>query len=232
MNLRREAKVGGFLHTLWNRTSGRSAILLQLWRNHHSSVRSSPSASTPIDWAADCRSLHRLVTGLWLGPEPDSRTVCAWSDLFRRRSCGGLSGLLGGHSGRVCGHTRSDARQRARALSRSVSPASAHRMKAEYPSGAARLSYWSQGTGAPVVFLHPTPLDHDYWRPFAQQLSGIRAIIPDLRGHGTSELGSNLPVGGFSLVPDAPVLSMAQYAADIVALLDHLELARALFAGL
>jgi 3-oxoadipate enol-lactonase len=104
-------------------------------------------------------------------------------------------------------------------------------MKAEYTSASARLSYWSQGTGLPIVFLHPTPLDHDYWRPLVERLSGIHAIVPDLRGHGASELGTDLPAGRFALVPDAPVLSMAQYAADIVALLDHLKLEKVVFAG-
>ena len=82
----------------------------------------------------------------------------------------------------------------------------------------------------PVVFLHPTPLDGEYWRPLADNLSGVRAIFPDLRGHGGSELGT-LPVGGFALVPDAPVLTMARLAADVLALLDHLEVPAAVFAG-
>jgi 3-oxoadipate enol-lactonase len=55
-------------------------------------------------------------------------------------------------------------------------------------------------------------------------------IVPDLRGHGDSELGV-LPVGGFASVPDAPVLTMAQYAADILALLDRIEVSDAVFAG-
>ena len=104
-------------------------------------------------------------------------------------------------------------------------------MKGEYVSDSARLSYWSEGTGQPVVFLHPTPLDHDYWRPVIGRLPGVRTITPDLRGHGASELGKSLPQGDFSLVPDAPVLTMAQYAADIAALLDHLNQERAVFAG-
>jgi pimeloyl-ACP methyl ester carboxylesterase len=44
-------------------------------------------------------------------------------------------------------------------------------------------------------------------------------------------LGRNLPVGGFALVPDAPVLTMAQMAADVLALLDHLQAPEAVFAG-
>lgn len=83
----------------------------------------------------------------------------------------------------------------------------------------------------PVVFLHPTPLDGEFWRPLTEDLAGVRAIVPDLRGHGGSELGQGLPVGGFALVPGAPVLTMAQLAADVLALLDHLEVKEAVFAG-
>ena len=54
----------------------------------------------------------------------------------------------------------------------------------------------------------------------SHELPGVRAIVPDLRGHGASELGSTLPVGAFTAVPDAPVLTMAQLAADVLALLD------------
>jgi len=38
-------------------------------------------------------------------------------------------------------------------------------------------------------------------------------------------------VGGFAKVPDAPVLTMSQLAADILALLDHLEVKEAIFVG-
>jgi pimeloyl-ACP methyl ester carboxylesterase len=104
-------------------------------------------------------------------------------------------------------------------------------MNGWYESDGAKLSYCETGAGTPVVFLHPTPLDHDYWRPLTEELGGVRAIVPDLRGHGKSELGLNLPVGGFSRAPDAPVLTMGQLAADVVALLNHLELTEAVFAG-
>jgi pimeloyl-ACP methyl ester carboxylesterase len=62
-------------------------------------------------------------------------------------------------------------------------------------------------------------------------MGGVHAIVPDLRGHGRSELGRNLPAGEFDRVPDAAVLTMGQLAADIVALLNHLELEDAVFAG-
>jgi 3-oxoadipate enol-lactonase len=106
-----------------------------------------------------------------------------------------------------------------------------------YESGGARLSYSDVGSGTPVVFLHPTPLDHDYWRPLAGELhrlpvgEKVRAIIPDLRGHGGSELGASLPRGGFARVPDAAVLSMHQLAMDVLALIDHLQVPAAVFVG-
>jgi 3-oxoadipate enol-lactonase len=104
-------------------------------------------------------------------------------------------------------------------------------MTSTYLSDGARLSFNDTGAGLPVVFLHPTPLDHDYWRPLIQDLAGVRAIVPDLRGHGGSQLGTSLPVGRFTRVPDAPVLNMAQLAADVLSLLDHLEVKEAVFAG-
>jgi pimeloyl-ACP methyl ester carboxylesterase len=104
-------------------------------------------------------------------------------------------------------------------------------MNGIYQADGARLSFQESGAGLPVVFLHPTPLDGDYWRPLIEDLGGVRAIVPDLRGHGRSELGRNLTAGGFALVPDAPVLTIAQLAAEILALLDHLDVAEAVFAG-
>lgn len=93
------------------------------------------------------------------------------------------------------------------------------------------LGFTDAGSGPAVVFLHPTPLDRDYWRPLTKELAGIRAVVPDLRGHGVSELGNGLPVGGFSMVPDAPVLTMERLATDVLALLDQLSLRKAVFAG-
>lgn len=104
-------------------------------------------------------------------------------------------------------------------------------MSETYESNAARLSYEDTGEGVPVILLHPTPLDHVYWQPMLTELAGVRAIVPDFRGHGASELGSNLPVGAFSRVPDAPVLSIGQLATDVLALMDHLGLAEAVFVG-
>jgi pimeloyl-ACP methyl ester carboxylesterase len=104
-------------------------------------------------------------------------------------------------------------------------------MKGWFESDGTKLAFRDTGAGIPVVFLHPTPLDGEYWRPLIEDLAGVRAIVPDLRGHGGSELGHHLHRGGFSRVPDAPVLTMAQLAADALALLDHLQVPEAVFAG-
>ena len=104
-------------------------------------------------------------------------------------------------------------------------------MSGNYLSDGARLSFSDTGVGLPLVLLHPTPLDRDYWRPLTRELAGIRAIVPDLRGHGLSELGSALPAGGFARVPDAPVLTMAQLATDVLALLESLKISRTVFVG-
>lgn len=93
------------------------------------------------------------------------------------------------------------------------------------------LGFTDAGTGPAVVFLHPTPLDRDYWRPVVKELAGIRAVVPDLRGHGVSELGSGLPAGGFSMIPDAPVLTMEQLATDVLGMMDQLSLRKAVFVG-
>ncbi len=104
-------------------------------------------------------------------------------------------------------------------------------MMESFISSGAVLRYTMVGAGLPVVFLHPTPLDHDYWRPLLAGLTGIRAIVPDLRGHGASEMGSELPVGGFARVPDAPVLTMSQLAADVLELLDAIGIRESVFVG-
>jgi pimeloyl-ACP methyl ester carboxylesterase len=100
-----------------------------------------------------------------------------------------------------------------------------------YELNGTRLSFEETGAGMLVVFLHPTPLDHDFWRPLTDNLAGVRAILPDLRGHGESELGDDLPTGTFEAASAAPVLNVERMAVDTLALLDHLEIESAVFAG-
>lgn len=77
----------------------------------------------------------------------------------------------------------------------------------------------SKGT---LVLLHAFPLAADMWQPqLAAVPPGWRIIAPDLRGFGRSSPGSQT----------GPP-SMDDYAEDVVVLLDHLALERAVIGGL
>lgn len=54
----------------------------------------------------------------------------------------------------------------------------------------AEIYYEVVGDGPTVVLLHPFPLKHNFWAAIVPQLSSrYQVIVPDLRGHGASELG-------------------------------------------
>jgi 3-oxoadipate enol-lactonase len=74
-----------------------------------------------------------------------------------------------------------------------------------------------EGRGAPIVLVHGTPLDLTSWDPLVAALDGRRTIRYDVRGHGAAE---GVPVPGY---PDL--------AADLVAVLDELDLAQAHLVG-
>jgi pimeloyl-ACP methyl ester carboxylesterase len=83
----------------------------------------------------------------------------------------------------------------------------------------ADIFYEVLGSGPPVVLLHPFPANHELWKPAAQALiSQYRVILPDLRGHGDSGIGTG-------------PATMEKHAADIARVLDHEEVARAAFVG-
>lgn len=83
------------------------------------------------------------------------------------------------------------------------------------------LSYRDTGSGPAVVLLHGFPLSRDMWQPQEEALAGAgyRLITPDLRGFGESE------------VPEGPY-SMSMFSDDVVALLDYLEIDRAVVGGM
>ena len=86
-------------------------------------------------------------------------------------------------------------------------------------SGDAEICYEVLGDGAPVVLLHPFPANHELWHPVAQSLVlRYRVILPDLRGHGESDVG------------DGPA-TMAKHAADVARVLDAEGVGRAPFVG-
>jgi len=91
-------------------------------------------------------------------------------------------------------------------------------MKALLP-GNLELAYEEAGSGPALLFIHGWPHNRTLW---SGQLSGLsthaRCIAPDLRGFGDSTV--------------AGPYSMAQYADDLVALLDSLGIDRAIVCGL
>ena len=83
----------------------------------------------------------------------------------------------------------------------------------------AEIFYQIRGSGPPVVLLHPFPCDHEFWNPVAGALdSRYRLILPDLRGHGDSEIG------------EGPAL-MQKHASDIARVLDAARVGKAAVVG-
>lgn len=81
------------------------------------------------------------------------------------------------------------------------------------------LAYERRGNGKPLVLLHGYPLDHSIWEPVIPLLANdFDLILPDLRGFGES----GVPAGYYE---------MADFAADIAALLDSLDIWQAVIAG-
>lgn len=77
------------------------------------------------------------------------------------------------------------------------------------------------GQGDPLIFLHAFPLNSAMWGPQLAALpAGWRGIAPDLRGFGASPDG------------DQDVSTMELFAQDVVAMMDRLEIERAVFCGL
>jgi 3-oxoadipate enol-lactonase len=82
-----------------------------------------------------------------------------------------------------------------------------------------QLGYEEAGAGLPLLMLHAFPLDRRMWKPqIGALVSRCRCIVPDLRGFGESSV--------------SPPFTMERYAEDVVGLLDHLDVERAVVAGL
>src|SRR5271156_703038 len=83
----------------------------------------------------------------------------------------------------------------------------------------AQLFYEVAGNGPDVVLLHPFPLNHSFWKPVAEHFgTRYRLIMPDLRGHGDSELG------------EGPA-TMEKLAADLAALCREERITKGFFVG-
>ena len=87
-------------------------------------------------------------------------------------------------------------------------------------SGDAEIAYQILGDGPSVILLHPFPANHEFWLPVAQSLSTrYRLIMPDLRGHGESDIG------------EGPA-TMAKHAVDIARVMDDADVGRAPMVGI
>jgi pimeloyl-ACP methyl ester carboxylesterase len=74
--------------------------------------------------------------------------------------------------------------------------------------------------GLPVIFIHGFPFSHKMWGPQMHELpKDIHAIAYDVRGHGSSDVGD----GQFTI---------ELFVDDLIALLDHLGLEKAVLCGL
>ena len=82
-----------------------------------------------------------------------------------------------------------------------------------------QLNYDDVGTGVPIVLLHAFPLDRSMWAPQVGALVRQgRCLAPDLRGFGSTTA--------------APPYGMDQYADDVAALMDKLDIDPAVVVGL
>jgi 3-oxoadipate enol-lactonase len=78
------------------------------------------------------------------------------------------------------------------------------------------LSHTERGLGRPLVWLHPFPFNSTiYLKQLA--IEGVRHIAPDLAGFGKSA--------------ESSASSIDDHARDVIALLDRLQIDRAIFAG-
>lgn len=101
-------------------------------------------------------------------------------------------------------------------------------MRADFRHGDRVISFLDvsgPGPAAParaLVLLHAFPLAAEMWRPQLDAVpAGWRFVAPDLGGFGQSAIGD-----------DSVPASMDGHARDVVALLDHLGVDRAVIAGL
>jgi 3-oxoadipate enol-lactonase len=89
---------------------------------------------------------------------------------------------------------------------------------ATYVHDGLTLWYEERGAGAPVIFIAGTMSDHTMWDIVVPQLNGLRAITPDNRDVGNSDIARR----GYSV---------RDMAGDVLALMGHLDLERASIVG-
>jgi len=81
------------------------------------------------------------------------------------------------------------------------------------------ITFWEEGTGFPIVFIHGFPFDHEAWSEFVKPfVPEFRIILPDNSGFGKSSLPTE-------------DLSMAFYADCIKAILDSEKISSCVMIG-
>jgi pimeloyl-ACP methyl ester carboxylesterase len=87
------------------------------------------------------------------------------------------------------------------------------------------VRYLEAGEGRAVILLHAFPLSADQWLPQLHRVpSGWRIIAPDVRGfRGTGQAYQDVGLES---------ATMATHAADVLSLMNHLDLDRAVVGGL
>ena len=89
----------------------------------------------------------------------------------------------------------------------------------KFSSDGTEIFYEVRGEGAPLILLHPFPLNHQFWQGCAPLLEHrYRLIIPDLRGHGDSPPGEG-------------AATMEKHARDLLQLCSQEGIGKAIFAG-
>jgi len=84
------------------------------------------------------------------------------------------------------------------------------------------VSYLEHGSsqGLSVVFIHGFPFSHRMWEPQMREFpKDIHAIAYDVRGHGSSDIGDGQ-------------YTVELFVDDLIALLDHLSIEKAILCGL
>ncbi|MER6094461.1 alpha/beta hydrolase [Streptomyces sp. NPDC001728] len=91
----------------------------------------------------------------------------------------------------------------------------------------AETAYEDRGEGPALLLVHGHPFDHTMWQPQTDRFSRThRVIAPDLRGYGRTPLGAKPEAA----TPDRTLLG--DFAEDLVALLDELDIDECVLAGL
>jgi 3-oxoadipate enol-lactonase len=93
-------------------------------------------------------------------------------------------------------------------------------MKAIINGWSTDYNTYGEASGLPVVFIHGFPFSQEMWRSQVDEFSGdYRVITYDVRGHGESEVGDGQYTIEF-------------FVDDLLALLDHLRIEKAVVVGL